>query len=64
MKVKFSPGANKLLVVKTLKEGLHLGLKEAKDATDACQFECLEEEYPSIKKALEKAGAGEFYRAD
>jgi len=64
MKVKFSPGANKLHVVKILLEELHLGLKEAKDMVDAREFECPKEEYPSIKKKLEEVGAGEFYKDD
>lgn len=64
MKVKFNPGPSKLMVVKTLKEGLHIGLKDAKDMVDAGEFECFETEYPTIKKALEKAGAGDFYKAD
>jgi ribosomal protein L7/L12 len=64
MKVKFSPGACKLQVVKVLKEELHIGLKEAKDMADACEFECYDTEYPHLKKKLEEVGAGEFYRAD
>jgi len=64
MKVKFSPGATKLQVVKVLKEELHLGLKEAKDMADACEFECYDTEYPHLKKKLEEVGAGEFRRAD
>ena len=64
MKVKFNPGATKLQVVKVLKEGLHLGLKEAKDAVDTCEFECSDAEYPSLKEKLEAEGAREFYRAD
>lgn len=64
MKVKFNPGASKLQVVKVLKEELHLGLKEAKDMADACEFECPKAEYPNLKKKLEEVGAGEFYRAD
>lgn len=64
MKVKFNPGAAKLQVVKVLKEELHLGLKEAKDAVDACEFECYDTEYPQLKKKLEAQGAGDFYKAD
>lgn len=64
MKVKFSPGAAKLRVVKVLKEELHLGLKEAKDMVDACEFECYDTEYPHLKKKLEEVGAGEFCKAD
>lgn len=64
MKVKFSPGANKLLVVKVLKDELHLGLKEAKDMEVAREFECSDIEYPYLKKKLEEVGAGEFCKAD
>jgi ribosomal protein L7/L12 len=64
MKVKFNPGAAKLQVIKVLKEELHLGLKEAKDMVDACEFECPDAEYPNLKKKLVEQGAGEFYRAD
>ena len=64
MKVKFNPGASKLRVVKVLKEELHIGLKEAKDMADACEFECYDTEYLHLKKKLEEVGAGEFYRAD
>ena len=64
MKVKFNPGASKLLVVKVLKEELHIGLKEAKDMMDACEFECSDFEYPQLKKKLEEVGAGEFRRTD
>lgn len=31
---------------------------------DAGEFECSEVVYPTIKKALEKAGALDFYKAD
>ena len=64
MKVKFNPGAAKLQVVKVLKQELQLSIKEAKDMVDACEFECPKAEYPNLKKKLEEAGAGEFYRAD
>lgn len=60
MVVKFNPGAAKLLVVKTLKEELHLGLKEAKDFADDKEFVCSKEDFPRVKAALEEAGAGEF----
>lgn len=64
MKVKFNPGAAKLQVVAILKVYLHLGLKEAKDMVDACEFECSAEEYPNLKKKLEAQGAREFYKED
>ena len=60
MVVNFNPGASKLHVVKTLKEGLKIGLIEAKDFVDNKQFVCSEEEFPSIKTALIDVGAGEF----
>lgn len=63
MKVKFSPGAAKLQVVKVLKEELNLGLKEAKDMVDACEFECTDVQFPNLKKKLEAQGAREFYKA-
>lgn len=52
------------MVVKTLKEGLHIGLKDAKDMVNAGEFECSEVVYPTIKKVLEKVGAFDFYKAD
>ena len=64
MKVKFSPGASRLRVVKVLKEEFHLHLKEAKEMMEAGEFECYDTEYPHLKKKLEEVGAGEFYRAD
>lgn len=39
MKIKFNPGGHKLQMVKVIKETLHLGLKEAKDAVDAGEIE-------------------------
>jgi len=64
MKVQFNPGASRLQVVKVLKDGLHIGLKEAKDMMEAGEFECYDTEYPRLKKKLEEVGAGEFRRAD
>ena len=64
MKVKFNPGASKLRVVKVLKEELHIGLKEAKDMADSCEFECSDVEYPRLKKKLVEQGAGDFCKAD
>ena len=64
MKVKFSPGASRLRVVKVLKEELHLHLEEAKEMMEAGEFECSDFEYPQLKKKLEEAGAGEFRRTD
>jgi ribosomal protein L7/L12 len=64
MKVKFSPGASRLQVVKVLKEELHLHLKDAKEMMESGEFECYDTEYPHLKKKLEEVGAGEFYRAD
>lgn len=64
MKVKFNPGPSKLMVVKILKEELHLSLKEAKDMVDAREFECSESVYPTVKKLLETIGAWDFYKVD
>lgn len=64
MKVKFNPGPAKLLVVKTLKENLNIGLKEARDCADDREFECSKEQYPAIKEALTSAGAYDFYVKD
>ena len=54
-------GAQKLKVVKTVKELTGLGLKEAKDLVDAAPKPIKEglakEEAEGIKKALEEAGA-------
>ena len=56
-----SAGANKLQVVKAVKEACGLGLKEAKDAVDAAPS-TLKEGMPkadaeALKKQLEEAGA-------
>ena len=54
-------GANKLAVVKAVKEACGLGLKEAKDLVDACPSVAKEglakAEAESLKKTLEEAGA-------
>ena len=54
-------GANKLKVVKAVKEACGLGLKEAKDLVDAVPSKVKEgvgkEEAEALKKALEEAGA-------
>ena len=54
-------GANKLAVVKAVKEACGLGLKEAKDLVDAAPSVVKEglakAEAESMKKALEEAGA-------
>ena len=54
-------GANKLGVVKAVKEACGLGLKEAKDLVDGCPSKLKEgvgkEEAEALKKALEEAGA-------
>lgn len=56
-----SPGANKLAVVKAVKELTGLGLKEAKDIVDAAPSELkkgvTKDEADSLKKQLEEAGA-------
>lgn len=54
-------GANKLAVVKAVKEAAGLGLKEAKDLVDAAPGELKKgvskEEAEALKKSLEEAGA-------
>jgi len=56
-----SAGANKLAVVKAVKELAGLGLKEAKDIVDAAPSALKEgvtkDEADSLKKQLEEAGA-------
>lgn len=56
-----SAGANKLAVVKAVKELTGLGLKEAKDIVDAAPSELkkgvTKDEADSLKKQLEEAGA-------
>lgn len=56
-----SVGQTKLAVVKAVKEALNLGLKEAKDLTDAAPATLKEKvskaEAEQIKAALEEAGA-------
>ena len=56
-----SAGANKLQVVKAVKESCGLGLKEAKDLVDAAPSKLKEgvakEEAEALKKALEEVGA-------
>ena len=54
-------GANKLQVVKAVKEACGLGLKEAKDLVDAVPAKIKEglskDEAENLKKAIEEAGA-------
>lgn len=54
-------GANKIAVIKVVKEALGLGLKEAKDLVDAAPSKLKEgmkkEDAAALKKALEDAGA-------
>ncbi len=54
-------GANKLAVVKAVKEAAGLGLKEAKDLVDGAPTNLKEgiskDEAEALKKALEEAGA-------
>jgi large subunit ribosomal protein L7/L12 len=56
-----SAGANKLAVVKAVKELTGLGLKEAKDLVDAAPSELkkgvTKDEAEALKKQLEEAGA-------
>ncbi len=54
-------GANKIAIIKVVKEALGLGLKEAKDLVDAAPSVLKEglkkEEADALKKQLEEAGA-------
>jgi large subunit ribosomal protein L7/L12 len=54
-------GANKIAVIKVVKEVLALGLKEAKDLVDAApamlKADMKKEEAEALKKSLEEAGA-------
>lgn len=54
-------GANKIAVIKVVKEALGLGLKEAKDLVDAApsmlKQDMKKEEAEDLKKKLEEAGA-------
>lgn len=54
-------GANKIAIIKVVKEALGLGLKEAKDLVDAAPSVLKEglkkEEAEALKKQLEEAGA-------
>lgn len=54
-------GANKIAVIKVVKEALALGLKEAKDLVDAAPSMLKpgmkKEEAEALKKSLEEAGA-------
>lgn len=56
-----SAGANKLAVVKAVKESTGLGLKEAKDIVDAAPSDLKKgiskDEAEALKKQLEEAGA-------
>ena len=53
-------GANKIAVIKVLKEALALGLKEAKDLVDAApsmlKSDMKKDEAEALKKAVEEAG--------
>lgn len=53
-------GANKIAIIKVIKEVLGLGLKEAKDLVDAApsmlKADMKKEEAQALKKAIEEAG--------
>ena len=53
-------GANKIAVIKVVKEALALGLKEAKDLVDAApsmlKADMKKEEAEALKKSIEEAG--------
>lgn len=56
MKVTFIRGPQILMTVKTIKEELHIGLKEAKYCVDSGQFECTKEQLEAIKPKLIELG--------
>ena len=60
MVITFIPSPSKLMTVKIIKQGLHIGLKEAKDCVDTGQFECTEEQFKIIKPMLEEIGNNGF----
>lgn len=54
--IGFDPGPNKLLMVKVIKETLHIGLKEAKDFVDLHYVQCEKEQGDAVIEAIEGAG--------
>lgn len=57
MKIEFTyPNGNKLPVVKAVKEVLHIGLKEAKDAVDAGEIEVNNVDVKELCSAITSAG--------
>lgn len=54
--VNFDPGANKLQMVKAIKETLHIGLKEAKDFVELHRIQCEKEQGDAVIEAIEGAG--------
>ena len=54
--IYFKPGDNKLLVVKAIKETLHLSLKDARDAADLGRITCYQSDRDRLVKAIEDAG--------
>ena len=52
----FKPGAAKLQVVKAIKETIHIGLRECKDAVELGRVQCEESERQLLIDAIEVAG--------
>lgn len=56
MKIKFNPGDYKLQMVKAIKDALHLGLKEARDAVEAGEVECPDDKYDTLCQVITENG--------
>lgn len=54
--IYFKPGDNKLLVVKAIKETLHISLINARDAVEVGRIKCVPSYRERVVKAIEKAG--------
>lgn len=52
----FKPGAAKLQVVKAIKETIHIGLRECRDAVELGRVQCDESERQLLTDAIEVAG--------
>ena len=52
----FNPGPAKLQVVKAIKETLHIGLKDARDAVELGRIECVPSYRERLVEAIEDAG--------
>lgn len=52
----FNPGDHKLQMVKAIKETIHIGLREAKDAVELQRVQCEECDREKLIQAIEDAG--------